>query len=128
MTTWIEIKDYASSQYQFDKEDDDYFTLIFTYEDRKQKILVTKIDAFEQEFIEFRTTVCKEADLNPRVALQENASLAIGALALVDGLYLLIYRSPINQLDIEEFELPLHALATARDTLEEKYSTGGDVY
>ena len=128
MTSWGKLQEYARSVYDLSEDEEDHFTLIFEYDTRSQKILVRTFTGFEQEFIEFRTTVCQEADMDPMVALKINAELPIGALALDNGLYILVYKFPLTNLDIEEFELPLNALATTGDSLEELYSSKEDTY
>ena len=128
MTSWGNLQEYARSVYDLTEDEEDHFSLKFEYDTRSQNILVRTFVGFDQEFIEFRTTVCKEADLDPMVALKINAELPIGALALDDNLYVLVYKFPLTNLDIEEFELPLNALATTGDSLEELYSSKEDTY
>ncbi len=128
MATWDEVKEYARAQYELSKDEDDFFTLIFEYENRSQTILVQRFTAYDQAFVEFRTGVCEAADIDPTDALKRNAELPIGGLVLRDGLYLLVFKFPLANLDIEEFELSLHALAMTGDGLEEAHSSRGDVF
>ena len=128
MTSWGELQDYARSVYELTEDEADYFALKFEYQERSQTIVVRTVTGFDQEFIEFRTTVCDETDMDPTVALHINAELPIGGLALDEALYVLVYRFPLPNLDIEEFELSLNALATTGDSLEELYSAKEDTY
>lgn len=127
MPTWGEIQEYARSKYKLSRDEDNYFALIFAFDDgRSQQIFVRKFDAFDQECIEFRTPVCKEDEMSEKVALSKNAEFALGALAIEDGLYFMMYNVPLRNLDIEEFELPLHVLASCADDLEKTYSAGDE--
>lgn len=124
MPSWDEIKDYARSKYTLDDDQDDSFSLVFRYDDdRTQKIGIAHFTAFERDWIEFRSYVCKEADMVMKVALRKNDDLPIGALALdEDGDYCLLYSAPLATMDPEEFELPLTILAQIADDLEQTYS------
>ncbi|MFC3499495.1 hypothetical protein ACFOOK_00570 [Micromonospora krabiensis] len=120
MPSWYELREHARTQYELDRTEDDWFSLLWTYESgRTQQIVVTRYESFDQEWVEFRSFVCKEADMNPRVALRRNADLGLGALALdEDGDYALIHRAPLATMDQDEFALPLRALATIADQME----------
>jgi hypothetical protein len=127
MPSWSEIQEYARSKYKLSRDEDDHFALIFSFpDDRSQQIFVKRFEAFDQECVEFRTPVCNEADMNPKVALTKNAEFAIGALALDDGLIFLMHNAMLKNLDMDEFELPLHVLASCADDLEQEYAAGDD--
>ena len=129
MPTWDELQAHARKAYTLSLDETDYFGLIFSYDDeRSQQITVSRFQAFEVDWIRFRTFVCAEADLNLRVALRKNEGYTIGALALdADGDYCFQYAAPLATLDPEEFSVALRALAASADTLEEEHS-GKDTY
>ncbi len=124
MPSWVEIKEYARSKYTLENDDEDGFSLIFDEgEGRSQRVIVTRFTAFERDWIEFRSYVCKEADLNLRVALRKNADFAVGALALDDeGDFYLTYSAPLDTMDPDEFELPLNVLASTADEIEKEHA------
>jgi len=128
MPSWNELKEYARSKYVLDDDADDGFSLIFEFDnDRTQKIGITHFTAFDKDWIEFRSYVCKEAQMDLKVALRKNEDFAIGALALdEDGDYCLLYSVPLDTMDPDEFELPLHVLAHIADDLEESYAASDD--
>jgi hypothetical protein len=129
MPTWNELKDYARSKYVLDDDGDDGFSLIFEFDNhRTQKIGIAHFVAFDKDWIEFRSYVCKEAQMDHLVALRKNEDFAIGALAVdEDGDYCLLYSVPLATMDPDEFELPLHVLAHIADDLEQSY-TDGDAF
>jgi len=128
MPSWAEIQEYARNTYKLSRDEDTQIALIFAYEDgRSQQVFVRRFEAWDQECIEFRTPVCREEDMNPKVALTRNAKLDLGALALDDGMYFLIHNVCLRNLALDEFERPLHYLAVIADELEEQYA-GGDAY
>jgi hypothetical protein len=128
MPSWGEVQEYARTNYKLAEDGESFFSLVFAYESgRSQKIFIRKFTAFDKEWIEFRSAVCKEAELPHRVALRKNDDIACGALALDnDGDYVLLYSVPLPSMDLEEFELPLHVISSYADKLERDYSTGND--
>lgn len=129
MPTWAEIQDYARSKYKLSRDDDNSFALVWGYEDgRSQQIFVHRFEAFDQEFIEFRTPVCKEDEMKATVALRKNAKFVVGALALEDEMIFLLHNAPLATMDIDEFEMPLHVLAGTADKLEAEYAESDDAY
>lgn len=127
MPSWGEIQEYARSKYKLSRDEDDHFALIFSFPDgRSQQIFVKRFDAFEQECIEFRTPVCKQEDMDATLALTKNAEFAIGALVLEQGLYFLMHNAMLRNLDMDDFELPLHVLASCADDLEQEHAAGDE--
>lgn len=129
MSTWPELKTYARAKYRLAVDEEDRFAAVFAIPGgRTQQVVVTHFRAMERDFIEFRTPVCKEADLDPRAALRHNSTCSIGALALHDGVFYLVHKALLRTLDTEEFELPLHAMAMHADTLEAAQTAGLDAF
>ncbi|HEY0133037.1 MAG TPA: hypothetical protein VGB85_03120 [Nannocystis sp.] len=129
------MQSYARAKYRLSEDTEQRFALVFAIPGgRTQQIVVTHFSARERDFIEFRTLVCPEAQLDPRAALLHNATVGehnhsiLGSLALYDGVYYLVYRALLATLDPEEFELPLHAMALHADTLEARHTQGLDAY
>jgi hypothetical protein len=129
MPTWDELRAFAQSKFNLDDDNDDAFSLVWEFDGgRTQKIGVSRFSAFDKDWIELRSYVCKEAEMQPKVALRKNDDLAIGALALdEDGDYCVLYSVPLDTMDLEEFVLPLSVLAQIADDLEENYS-GADAF
>lgn len=130
MPTWGEIQEYARSKYKLDDDEAEWFSLVFGYDDgRTQKVWIRRFDSFEKPWLEFRSVVCKESDMAHRVALKKNEKFSVGALALdEDGDYVFLYSAPLDTMDIDEFELPLHVVARTADGLEEEFSSEDDAY
>ncbi|MFI5843285.1 hypothetical protein ACIA8K_26595 [Catenuloplanes sp. NPDC051500] len=128
MPTWHELREHARTAYRLTKEDDHGFALIWQYESgRSQQISVRHFSYCEQDWVEFRSYVCKADEMSPRAALRKNEDFTIGALATdADGDYFLIHQAPLSTLDPDEFALPLRALATTADTLEKQHSERDD--
>lgn len=128
MPTWAQLKAYARATYTLDDDSEDDFSLIFEFETgRTQKVAITRFVAFDKDWIELRSYVCKRHQLDPEVALRKNEDFAIGALAIdEEGDYCLVYSIPLDTMDPSEFEIPLHALAHVADELEAHYAASDD--
>ena len=129
MPTWPELKDYVRSKYKsMDDETEESFTLKFQFDDnRSQKLGVHLFTAYEKEFIEIRSYVCKQDQMQPLVALKKNSEFAIGALAMDDdGDICMTYSVQLDTMDPDEFEIPLRAIAMTADDLEEDYAGTDD--
>ena len=124
MPTWGEIQEYVRKKYKLSHDDDESFVLNWKFSDeRTQRILVRRFNAFDQDWVEFRSAVCKEGAIPHRVALKKNFDFVIGALAIdADGDYVVTYSHPLASMDIDEFELPLHVIARTADNLEGSYT------
>lgn len=124
MPSWHELREHARTQYTVDKMEDDWFSVQWALDEgRTQRVVMSRYEAFEQEWVEFRSFVCAEAELSPRVALRKNDELAIGAFTLdEDGDYALVHRAALASLDQVEFALPVQALAVAADRFEREHA------
>jgi hypothetical protein len=124
MPSWTEIQEYARAQYMMTRDEEDWFSITFGYEDgRSQLIRCRRFTAYDEEWIEFVSVICKLEELSPKVALKKNAKLPIGSIALDDDDdYVLVHNAPLATMDIEEFVRPLHAIAQIADTIEEEHS------
>jgi hypothetical protein len=129
MPTWPEIQEYVRSKYNLQDDDERRFSLVFVFDDnRSQLINVRHFNAFDKDWIEFRSVICKETQMPHRVALKKNDDFVVGAITLDnDGDYCFVYSVCLETLDPDEFELPLHVVARTADKLEEDY-TGADEY
>ena len=128
MPNWAELQEYARGKYVLDDDEPEFFSLVFRMDNgRTQKIRVRHFQAFDESWIEFRSVVCKGAEMPAKVALRKNCEFAIGALALdSDDDYVLIHNAPMATMDPNEFERPLHVIAGTADSLEKDYSEGND--
>ena len=52
------------------------------------------------------------------MALARNATMPVGALALEEGLYLIMYRIPLEYLDVHELDPAIIALNKLADEIE----------
>ncbi len=129
MPTWRDIQDFARTKYNLVHDEPEKFSITFALDSgRSQMIWVTRFEAFDREWIEFRTPVCKEDEMAPKVALRKNSELSVGTLCLGGDHYFMIWNMAIKNMRLEDFELPLHVITIGADQLEQTYSAGNDDY
>ena len=123
MPTWGEIQEYARSKYKLAKDEEHWLSLVFAYDnERRQLVRVKHFKAFDQDWIEFASACCKNDEMSPAVALKKNNDYAVGGIALDGDVYIFKYTIPLTNLDIDEFELPLHVVASTADQIESQFA------
>ena len=130
MPTWSEVQQYARNKYKLAKDEPERFAIIFSMGDtgRTQQIWVRTFNAYDQAFIEYKSYFCKESEMPAAVALKKNGEMATGFIAQVGEHYAVLWNVALNQMDAEEFDLPLHAVAGQAEALEKLYSSGNDEF
>ena len=127
MPTWSEIQEYARSKYKLASDDKDSFKLVFEYDnDRLQAVIVSRFEAIDREWCDFASACCKKDQMSPEVALEKNFQFAVGAISLDKDIYVVRYSVQMATMDMEEFELPLHVVASTADKLEQEFAAGDD--
>ncbi|MBI5490062.1 MAG: hypothetical protein HY905_22200 [Deltaproteobacteria bacterium] len=123
MPTWGEIQEYARSKYKLAKDEEHWFSLVFAYDnERRQLVRIKHFKAFDQDWLDFASACCKQDEMSPVVALKKNNDFAVGSICLDGDVYVFKYTVPLKNLDIEEFELPLHVVASTADQLESQFA------
>jgi hypothetical protein len=129
MPTWQEIQQHARGKYRLAKDEPDRFAIVFRTEGtRSQQIWVRYFRALGGEYVEFRSYFCKQDELAPVVALRKNGEMAIGSIALLGEHYAVRWTAPLADMALDEFEMPLHAVAIRAEEFEKTYSSGNDAY
>jgi hypothetical protein len=97
--------------------------MVWAYDNnRKQLIVVKHFTAFDQDWLDFSSACCKHDEMSPMVALKKNNEFAIGSIALDGEVYIFKYTVPLKNLDPDEFELPLHVVASTADQIESQFA------
>lgn len=130
MPTWAEIQEYARTKYKLAEDNPDSFKLVFEYQNRRlQAVIVSRFEAMQREWVDFASACCRRDQMDPEVALERNFSFAVGALALdtLDEnpdhkIYVVRYSVLLATMDMDEFELPLHVVASTADKLEQEFA------
>ncbi|HJL00952.1 MAG TPA: hypothetical protein RMH85_02140 [Polyangiaceae bacterium LLY-WYZ-15_(1-7)] len=123
MPTWAEVQEYARSKYKLADDRDNSFKLVFEYQNKRlQAVIVSRFEALNRDWCDFASACCKLDQMNPEVALRKNFQFAVGALCLDRDTYIVRYSVQMATMDMEEFELPLHVVASTADKLEQEFA------
>lgn len=123
MPTWAEVQEYAREKYKLAEDNEDSFKLVWSYEgDRLQAIIVSRFESMGREWCDFASACCKLDEMSPETALKKNMSFALGALALDKDVYVFRYSCQMQTMDMDEFEVPLHVVASTADRIEQEFS------
>lgn len=129
MPTWEDIQDFLRAHYRVVDDDEQVMGVLIEFQDRRrQHISISRFQAFDKDWISFETRICQEPLLDPAQACRLNAELAVGSLALDgEGFYVARHTALLDTLDLDDLIVPLHALTSLADDLEEKL-TGRDIW
>ncbi|MEM1416202.1 MAG: hypothetical protein AAGH15_14945 [Myxococcota bacterium] len=127
MPTWAEVQEYARSKYKLAEDKENSFKLVFEYQNgRLQAVIVSRFEAMNREWCDFASAACRLDQMAAEVALRKNFQFAVGALCLDRDIYVVRYSVQMATMDMEEFELPLHVVASTADKLEQEFAASDD--
>jgi hypothetical protein len=129
MERWQHIREFMRSHYGLVEDSAEQVALVIEFDDRrKQHISMTPVEALDHSWVVFETRICRQELLDPKEACQLNGKLPVGHLAIDEmGYYVARHTALMDTLDAEEILVPLHALVSVADDLEEKL-TGCDMW
>jgi hypothetical protein len=118
--TWTDIKDHARSTYKLADEQEHSFKVVFEYPGgRLQAVIVAHYHALGRAWIDFSSACCRADRLDPTAALQQSFNLAIGSLCLDGDVYVIRHTVMLDELQLTDLELFMHAVARAADQIEQ---------
>jgi len=125
MATWQELRGYIASNYRLSEDDGTSLTLVLDVgEGRTQSVFVSYIDVWGQVLIESPFAEVAKCDLTILRSILADTLVGIRSN---DTHLLTSHQTPIDYLQPEEFEVPLHLSVSVADDLEKRYF-GGDEY
>jgi len=118
--TWTDIKDHARSSYKLAEEHDHSFKVVFEYSGgRLQAVIVSHYQAMGRSWVDFSSACCRGERMDPEAALQQSFNLAVGSLCLDGDVYVVRHTVMVDQLELANLELSMHAVARAADQIEQ---------
>jgi hypothetical protein len=118
--TWTDIKDHARSSYTLAEEHDHSFKVVFEYPDsRLQAVIVSHYQAMGRSWVDFSSACCRVDRMDPKAALQQSFNLAVGSLCLDGDVYVVRHTAMVDDLQLADLNLSLHAVARAADQIEQ---------
>lgn len=122
MATWQNLKSYIAAHYTVNSDEGDTVTLTLrTKEGRTQTVTVLHtVSGAEIDFATIASPVgtVAEVDLDRLLGLLD--SHIVGGAATLGGHVVIRHAVPLESLDVDEFEVPLHLVARTADQLEKQ--------
>jgi hypothetical protein len=128
MATWNDLAGYLRTNYKIRDDQGSHLILLFgTTETRSQIVHVSHgtMGASQGDWAIIASVFGKASEIDLGVALQEAAEYVVGGVALFGDALVMRHAVPLANLDINEFEEPLHLVLGAADAMEERF-TGRD--
>jgi len=130
MATWEELQGFINSNYTVKASNEFNLQMVFDLGDgRSQLVFVGRAGELgDSTWAGISTIIANENQIDHRDLLRRNADLTVGAIALLEnGTVVYTYTIRLEDLDINEFEVPLRIVLFTGDELE-KVLTGEDAF
>jgi hypothetical protein len=130
MATWSELADYVRANYKVAEEKPDMLKMIFNTGGLRSQIVLLVRQVLRdggEEWVQIESPIGEIAKLDLRAALEQIGQTVCGGAGMVGDLVTMRHAVPLVNLDVNEFERPLHLVTITADRLE-KELVGGDAY
>ena len=130
MATWSAVTDYVRSHYKIADEKPGSMKLIFDVGDLRSQVVFLwrmTLDDGTEEWLQIESPFGKLDSVNLRAAVDAMGKMVCGGIGAWGELVTVRHSVPLLNLDINEFERPLHLVTTTADLLEQQFQ-GGDQY
>jgi hypothetical protein len=128
MASWNSVKAYLEQKYRVDQLDDQTLKLVFSLTGgRSQVILVAAAgpEGTEPTWLDFHSPIGGTLEVDLRAAVRSTIDFVCGGISMLGDTVTLRTTVPLENLDANEIEDPLHTLLGIADTLERRL-TGAD--
>lgn len=130
MATWEDLTGYIGNHYKVADQQDGLVKLIFEFDDlRSQVVIVSKatLAGGAEEWLLIQSPFAKVGAVDPNSVLEFMSDMVCGGLARIGDLLTVRHAVPLANLNINEFERPLHLVTFTADMLEKKFA-GRDAF
>jgi hypothetical protein len=130
MASWTELTDYVRANYKIADEQPDLVKMIFNTGGLRSQIVLLAHQVLRdgsEEWVLIESPVGPVAKIDLQSALRQVGQMVCGGAGMVGDLLTIRHAVPLVNLDINEFERPLHLVTVTADRLE-KELIGGDEF
>lgn len=126
MATWRELEKYVRGKYIVKEGPGGTLALDFKLQNRSQVIFVGIAGNDDLgEWAKVMSPIGPTEALDLSAVCQEAFGLVVGGVTVIGGVVMLSHSIPLADLDVDEFEVPLHMVCITADAFEAKF-LGGD--
>jgi hypothetical protein len=131
MATWNDLKTYIRNNYKSADETPESIKLVFDVGGLRSQIVVVwhvQLASTNQEWVQIESPIGELGSIDLNAALRAVGNTLVGGLALAGGNIVTFRHSvPLDDLSINELEIPLHLVTGTADQLEQALA-GGDKF
>jgi hypothetical protein len=130
MASWTELTEYVRANYKIADEKPNLLKMIFRTDGLRSQVVFlmrdTLMDGVE-EWVRIESPFADSDKVDLRRALEQIGQTVCGGAGMVGDVVTFRHAVPLVNLDVNEFERPLHLVITTADRLEREL-VGGDEY
>ena len=124
MAEWRAIQDTVRREHELDADLDDEFTLTVHWENRAQRVMVHRYEAWGQPMLEVRSAFGEVGDYESQHLLADSLQLPVGAIALHGRFLVVVQKVCLDHTTVEGVMFLINHVGMLADVLEER--RGGD--
>jgi hypothetical protein len=123
MAKWQQLRDYIFATYQVDREENEVIQLLFRIDgERTQLVLVSHTQTGAGvDFALIASPIADHGAVELGVLLRETSEYVVGGVVMYGNRIMLRHAVPLADLDVSDFETPLHLVLSAADAMEAKF-------
>jgi hypothetical protein len=130
MATWNDLRNYIRSNYKIAEEHPDRMFLDFNIDSgRTQRVAVRySTNNVGEEWVRVESGIGEFGTIDLEAAIRATDGLLVGGISAIGNLITFADAFPLLNLDVNEFESPLHKVLSSADHLERQLTDGVDQY
>jgi len=127
---WEQLKAWASEAYSLDDDQGDAFSITMTWSatPRKQVVTIERGADGGEEWVTFRSGICRRGRLSSDAALRKSAELGFAKIVNGKDRFDIAYTYPLTELTAARFAHLFERIAELADDLEQELTRGGDEF
>lgn len=128
MTTWQDLRQFIHASYPVHGDENDLISLVFDLEGRTQLVFVSPVDVpiGDGQWAQVQSPCAKLSDVDLGALVARASGFPVGGVAVQGEMVMLRHSVRLQDLDAEEFTVPLRTLTVFADILEQEYGDGTD--
>jgi len=128
VATWPDLKQYIESKYKISDDSGNVVTMLFNFNDGRSQFVTVSYWTSNKgaEWVNVDSPVGKFTEVDIAKAVRMTEGMVCGAISAIGDFLTFRDSFPLMNLDINEFEEPLHLVTGTADELERALTAGGD--
>jgi hypothetical protein len=123
VASWEQLRSYIGSNYKITEDNGELLKLLFSTENGRSQILLVNYSKTGSgvEFAIVASPIATVGTVELNSLLREASEYVVGGVVIYGDLLMLRHAVPLADLDASDFEVPLHFVVSAADSIEAKF-------